>query len=64
MFKDVQSVIEQSTIPEEGWSALSIRNTRRTMVGNQYWYYWTITTIKRKKYYFGYCGSIHKNDMT
>jgi len=36
MFKDVQSVTEQSTIPEEGWRALSIRNTRRIMVENQY----------------------------
>jgi len=27
---------EQSTILEEGWKALFIRNTRRTMAGNQY----------------------------
>ena len=52
---------EQSTIPEEDWRALSIGNTRRTMVRNQYQYYWTITIIKRKRCY---CGLIHKNNTT
>ena len=55
---------EQSTILEEDQRALSIGNTRRTIVGNQHQYYQTITTIKRKRYYYGYCRLIYKNNIT
>ena len=54
-------LIKQSTTPEKGWRASSIRNTRRIIAENQHQYYWTIT---EKRHYCGNHKLIHKNDMT
>ena len=55
-FKDVQMPTEQSTTSKENGRITPIGNTIRILVGNQYWYYWSITKFKWNRCYCGYHG--------
>ena len=57
----LQMPTKQGATYEESWRITSFKDTRRTMVRNQYRYYWSITEIQQKRRYCGYSGLIFKN---
>ena len=55
---------EQDTTYKEGRRITSLKNTRKTLVRDQYQYYWTITKIGWKRCHCGHSVLIYKNDLT
>ena len=41
----IQMPAKQSTTYEESWRTTSLKDTKRTMEGDQHWCYWSITKI-------------------
>ena len=59
-----QMPTKQSIAYEESRRTSPIKNTRRTLARNQYWYHKTITKIKWTKCYSGYSRLIYKDSST
>ena len=59
-----QILTKQGAAYEESRRITSIRDTKRTMAGNQHQHHWTITKIKQKRCYSGYSRLIYKDDST
>ena len=57
-------VTEQSITHKEGRKTTSFKNTRKSMEGNQYRHYWTITKVKWTRCNSSYCRPIYKDDLT